>query len=115
MPPIELPIKITGFAGPAAGLAGLAGAAAFPGLTDPPGPAQIAGTDSIKRCSKTRFDSTSAPRPADWVRPCPARSGASIRYWLVSSGAIADQFTAEPPSPCTQTITGPSGGPPKSR
>ena len=49
------------------------------------------------------------------VSPCPARSGASSRNRPVSSGAIATQFTAEPPSPCTQMITGPVAGPPKSR
>src|SRR5260370_20424964 len=114
MPAIELPIRITGRTG-AAGPAGLAEGAGTRGFTDPPGRAQSAGTDSIKRCNRSVFDATSVPRPADWVRPCPARSGASSRYRPVSSGAIADQFTAEPPSPCTQTITGPPAGPPKSR
>ena len=57
----------------------------------------------------------SIPRPSDRVRPCPGRSTASMRQWPASSGAIADQFTAEPASPCTHTTTGPLAGPPKSR
>ncbi len=72
-------------------------------------------TDMTNRCSNARFDATSVPRPSDWVRPWPARSGASTRQVPVSSGATAVQLTAEPPSPCTQTIIGPSAGPPKSR
>src|SRR5215469_111269 len=87
MPPMELPMRITG----------------------PP------VTDRMNRCSSPRFEATSVPRPRDWVRPCPARSGASTRHVPVSSGAIAVQFTAEPPSPWTQTMTGPSAGPPKSK
>ena len=49
------------------------------------------------------------------VAPGPAKSGARSRQLPVSSGATAIQFTAAPPRPCTQTITGPSAGPPKSR
>src|ERR1039457_3817940 len=51
IPPIELPMRITG----------------------------LADTDSMKRCSSSRFAATPVPRPADWVSPCPARSGSSIR------------------------------------
>ena len=37
------------------------------------------------------------------------------KEFLRRQEATAVQLTAEPPSPCTQTITGPSAGPPKSR
>ena len=87
MPPMELPIRMTG-----------------PGATE-----------ARKRCSSALFAATPVPRPRDWVRPCPARSGARTRQPPVSSGATATQFAAEPPRPCTQTISGPPAGPPKSR
>ena len=90
MPPIELPIRMTGWRA-------------------------VTGTDSMKRCRRARFPLTVVSRPPARVRPNPARSGATNRYWPVSSGAMADQFTAEPPSPCTPTMTGPRAGPPKSR
>ena len=87
MPPIELPMRMTG----------------------------PRDSDSMNRCSSILFAATPVPRPADRVRPCPARSSARTRQLPVSSGASAIQFTAAPPSPCTQTITGPPAGPPKSR
>ena len=57
------------------------------------------------------------PRPRSdrrlpWVRPKPARSRASTRQVGVSRGARAAQLTSEPPSPWTQTSSGPSAGPP---
>ena len=51
IPPIELPMRITG---------------------EP-------ATASMKRCSSSRLEDTSTPRPAERVKPCPARSGASTR------------------------------------
>ena len=51
IPPIELPIRITG----------------------PP------ATASMKSCSRDRLAVTSVLRPAARVRPCPARSGARTR------------------------------------
>ena len=87
MPPIELPIRMAG---------------------------QLA-TASTNLCSSARLDETSARRAPDSVRPKPARSGATTRYLSVSSGAIADQFTADPPRPCTATTSGAPAGPPKSR
>ena len=46
------------------------------------------------------------------VCPKPARSSASTRQVLVTSGAKAAQLTREPPRPCTQTMGGPVAGPP---
>ena len=54
MPPIELPIRMTGFFA-------------------------AAGTDPMKRCSSARFANTLLSRPASRVRPNPARSGAISR------------------------------------
>ena len=54
---------------------------------------------------------TPVPRPCDRVRPCPGRSTASRRQVPASSGAIADQFTAEPASPWTHTTAGPLAWP----
>jgi len=54
MPPIELPIRMTGLRA-------------------------VAGTDSMKRCSRARFANTPVSRPAARVRPNPARSGAISR------------------------------------
>ena len=76
-------------------------------------PTTIAGvpaTSVRNRCSSCWLASTDVGSVPPWVRPKPARSSARTRQVGVSSGAMAAQFSSEPPRPCTRTSRGPSAG-----